>query len=245
MAKKLFTNLTSSDLEITLHIRAGDMPDKNAGTVSFTVEANDSEWMTYGDEVNIYLNGITLAASDGSIEKTFLTIERATELDDRLNRRNNIQITCQQGSYNFVGKNVLTLEPGCNEAGDPAQGNAGEKLFSNLTHHDLNITLYIREGDLPKNTAGTLTFALASDEAQLITYGDATNIYLNGIEIDSANGTIEKILITLERGNQLDTLLNTNNTIEISLREGSFNVYGKNPFDLQIKDPKFPKVVSL
>ncbi len=102
---------------------------------------------------------------------------------------------------------------------------AGVKKLINRTGNDLRVILTVREGESPSQTAGTVEVDLAAgrDEEtgvdmsrQIVTYGDETNIYLNGIEtqmIVKGAAVGERRLVVI-RGSGLDNALNTNDTIE-------------------------------
>src|SRR5262249_35415467 len=101
---------------------------------------------------------------------------------------------------------------------------AGMKKLINRTGHELRVSLVVRRGDHPTETAGTVDVILVAgpDEAsggesvQDVTYGNDVNIYLNGIEttliVDGS--AIGQRRMVVERGSELDTELNTNDTIE-------------------------------
>jgi hypothetical protein len=102
---------------------------------------------------------------------------------------------------------------------------AGVKKLINRTGNDLKVTLTVREGDTPSQTAGTVEVELAAgrDKAtgldtsrQVVAYGDDTNIYLNGIETQMIvkGSAVGERRIVVTRGSGLDNALNTNDTIE-------------------------------
>lgn len=82
----------------------------------------------------------------------------------------------------------------------------GHKLFINNSSSDLLVTLLVRQGDDPSNSAGTVVFRLNAGQQLNQSYGsDTDSIYLNGIAVQ-----------VVERGSSLDNLMNTNNTIGFS-----------------------------
>jgi hypothetical protein len=88
MAGKTFTNYPTKTFGVTLFIRQSENPANNAGQTRFDLSSGQREYVGYGDSVNIYLNGITLASvSDGAItgEQEFV-ITRGSSLDNRLGR---------------------------------------------------------------------------------------------------------------------------------------------------------------
>lgn len=110
--KKTLVNRTGNELKVTLIVRKGDLPDGNAGTVEVHLKAaaatgpsdtdGSRQEVTYGDEVDIYLNGLeTLLVKDGAgIGKREVVIERGSALDDELNKHDTIE-------FLFDGKQVL------------------------------------------------------------------------------------------------------------------------------------------
>lgn len=113
---------------------------------------------------------------------------------------------------------------------------AAHKKLINRTGHPLRVTLTVRKGDHPKDTAGTVDVELdpaatadAGDTAdadsgtdaadgseQDLTYGNDVDIYLNGIELgmEVDGSLVGQRQIVVERGSDLDRALNTNDTIE-------------------------------
>lgn len=107
---------------------------------------------------------------------------------------------------------------------------AGIKNFTNSTDKKLAITIYIRDGENPGNTAGTQQFSLDRFETKQITYGNARNIYLNGMNVVSMyDGQVtgeQKFII--QRGSPLDDLFNRNNHIWIKFIETLFDISSSN-----------------
>ncbi|MCD1257241.1 hypothetical protein B5M42_000130 [Paenibacillus athensensis] len=107
---------------------------------------------------------------------------------------------------------------------------AGRKTFHNQTNHNLSLTLYIREGENPSNSAGTQDMALSPYESKVVEYGNSRNIYLNGfVLVALLNGEImsrQEFVVT--RGSQLDDKLNRNSIIDIMFQDGFFNINGHN-----------------
>src|SRR5690348_10405587 len=99
--KKLI-NRTGCDLKVTLVVRQGDQPDKTAGTVDVELAAGpDKEsgkdgsvrHVTYGNNVDIYLNGIetTMIKSGSVLGERRVVIERGSEFDNALNTNDTIE----------------------------------------------------------------------------------------------------------------------------------------------------------
>jgi hypothetical protein len=103
---------------------------------------------------------------------------------------------------------------------------AGMKKLINATGKDLSVILIVRKGDHPSESAGEVEVELSaapeeeSDQddtsIQDVTYGNDSDIYLNGIDtkllVDGAE--ISQRRITILRGSGLDNALNMNDTIE-------------------------------
>ncbi len=99
---------------------------------------------------------------------------------------------------------------------------APHKTLINRTGYPLDVVLIVRKGDHPSLTAGTVNVQLPAgpdhedmkaDErsVQTVTYGNATNIYLNGLELslEAEGATQSRRRIVAERGMDLDNALNT------------------------------------
>lgn len=87
-SQKTFLNNTSRDINVTIVIRAGDDPSHTAGTQNLTVNANSQQQVTYGNDANIYLNGLSLTPvnPDGLFgELKFVVTKRGSPIDDALN----------------------------------------------------------------------------------------------------------------------------------------------------------------
>lgn len=96
---------------------------------------------------------------------------------------------------------------------------AAKKMFINSTTDRLQITLFIRLGAQPTNSAGTQVFLLAGNERKDISYGlDTNSLFLNGIELvwQKDGSTFSQGQKVVSRGNSLDSVLNTNSIITIS-----------------------------
>ena|ERR1700745_998075 len=90
--RKLFTNTTSFGLAVTLVIRKSEDPRNQAGTKDFFLAPQQSQWQDYGNHIDIYLNGIKLAAVfNGQMQgHQYIVITRGSKLDNDLNMRNGV-----------------------------------------------------------------------------------------------------------------------------------------------------------
>lgn len=107
MAAKTFNNQTQKEIRVTLFVRASDNPANNAGQQRFDLGRGQSQTVAYGDSVNIYLNGISLASvSDGSIvgEQVFV-ITRGSDLDNQLNMNSVVNISFPGGGFQIKCSN--------------------------------------------------------------------------------------------------------------------------------------------
>jgi hypothetical protein len=103
------------------------------------------------------------------------------------------------------------------------------KTLINRTGNELRVTLIVRKGDHPDETAGTVDVVLGAapkiteaaktadnKNEQDVTYGNDVDIYLNGLSIlmvKDGSG-IERRDVVLTRGSALDNELNMHDTIE-------------------------------
>jgi hypothetical protein len=92
--KKNLINRTGKDLKVTLVVRKGDHPDETDGTVNVELSGGSEKikLVEYGDEVNIYLNGLEIELnSDGKkVNQKRIISERGKGLDDDLNTNDTI-----------------------------------------------------------------------------------------------------------------------------------------------------------
>ncbi len=95
---------------------------------------------------------------------------------------------------------------------------AGQKTFVNNTGRDISVTLSIRAGDNPANTAGQQTIAVAANSSAQVTYGNDSNIYLNGLSVVAvgADGVFGEQDFVVTRGAPIDDLLNMNSVIVLN-----------------------------
>jgi|GEM_PF-4176433 len=96
----------------------------------------------------------------------------------------------------------------------------GAKTFINKSGAPLSILLNVRQGDTPGTSAGSQIVALAAGASVNYTYSPGSaNPYLDGvIATASANGAIVGLQETVTtRGSQVDSALNTNNTVTFAM----------------------------
>ncbi|WP_260858029.1 hypothetical protein [Bacillus sp. FJAT-22090] len=105
MAEKTFINNTEATLQITIFVREGELPFNQDGTVSFSLDPGQTLIVPYGNEMNIFLNGIiifTIFEGDLFSSVQFITMQ-SSELDDLLNTNDTITITKVQTDYVISG----------------------------------------------------------------------------------------------------------------------------------------------
>jgi|SRR5580698_1404428 hypothetical protein len=90
--RKLFTNRTPHKVAITLVIRKSADPRDTAGTKDFFLNSGQSEWQEYGNNSDVFLNGIKLASvfNGQMVGQQYIVIVRGSPLDNELNTRNGV-----------------------------------------------------------------------------------------------------------------------------------------------------------
>jgi hypothetical protein len=109
--RKLFTNKSGYFMKVELIIRRSENPADQAGSTSFDLPAQKSLWQTYGDNQNIYLNGIRLiAVANGAlIDEGFIVIQRSSDLDNKLNMRNGVDFDYTGSAFNLSTRQVQQI----------------------------------------------------------------------------------------------------------------------------------------
>lgn len=95
---------------------------------------------------------------------------------------------------------------------------SGTKTFINNTGYQLNVTINIRQGEDPANSAGSQQFQIAPNNSTSVTYGNASNIYLNGMTVIAITDDAvqsEAVFICV-RGGTVDNMMNMNSVISIN-----------------------------
>lgn len=109
MAEKTFVNNTLATLQVTIFVREGELPFNQDGTVSFTLNPRETLTVPYGNDENIFLNGIILfTISEGDLFSSVqLVTLQSSELDDLLNINETIFIEKVQTEYVLTFDNVF------------------------------------------------------------------------------------------------------------------------------------------
>lgn len=106
--RKLFTNQSGYQLAVTLVIRKSENPKDTAGTKEFALPAHNSQWQEYGDSVDIYLNGIKLAAflNGQLLGQQYIVITRGSPLDNELNMFNGVDFGFANNTFYISTREV-------------------------------------------------------------------------------------------------------------------------------------------
>lgn len=90
--RKLFTNQSPYGMSVTLIVRSQGDPRNTAGTVDFYLQPAQSQWHEYGNNDDIFLNGIKLVAvfNGEMLAQQYIVVTRSSPLDDALNMRNGV-----------------------------------------------------------------------------------------------------------------------------------------------------------
>ena len=103
---------------------------------------------------------------------------------------------------------------------------SGTKLFTNNTNTYVNVTLLIRQGTNIQLPSLEQTFSLNPHEAKNVPYGNATNIYLNGLVFQWKDVTTQSMstdrqeVIATGVAPTFDWVLNTHSKITITALPG-------------------------
>lgn len=117
----------------------------------------------------------------------------------------------------------------------------GRKRLINQTGKELSITLLVRQGEVPDPakqgksvevnlSAGTDPETGEDNSTQVVEYGNASDIYLNGLELvltDEGSELVKRVVV-VERGSELDNTLNMNYILEFVYDGNSVLVSGRN-----------------
>src|SRR4051812_14539949 len=106
--RKFFTNRSPYNLAVTLVIRKSDDPRNTAGTKEFTLGPGQGQWQEYGNNIDIYLNGIKLISmfNGQMIGQQYIVIMRGSPLDNELNMFNGVDFTFAGGSFQLSTRQV-------------------------------------------------------------------------------------------------------------------------------------------
>ena len=107
-SRKLLTNKTNYPLNVVLVIRAGGDARNQAGTVDIHLPAHHAQWVEYGDNHNIYLNGIRVfTAHDGErLGGEYIVVTRGSPLDNVLNIYNGVDFEDRGFTVTIAGRHV-------------------------------------------------------------------------------------------------------------------------------------------
>ena len=103
---------------------------------------------------------------------------------------------------------------------------SGQKTFINRTNQYVNVTLLIRQGDNIQKPSLEQTFSLNAGETKNVSYGDNSNIYLNGLVFQWKDVTTQSMstdrqeVIATGVMPTFDAVLNTHSVIAINALKG-------------------------
>ena len=109
--RKLFVNDTNVNLNVTLYVRRG--PDPASGDseeTHFKIGGRGGEsWQDYGNDSDIYLNGVTFVADEGTevTEEGEFVVVRGADYDNLLNTNDTLTFQSLEIS-GLVGSNTWT-----------------------------------------------------------------------------------------------------------------------------------------
>jgi hypothetical protein len=106
--RKLFTNQSPHSMSVTLVVRQSEDPRNQAGTKEFQLPARQSQWQEYGDNIDIYLNGIKLVAvfNGQLLGQQYIVITRGSPPDNDLNTRNGVDFGYANNTFNVMTRQV-------------------------------------------------------------------------------------------------------------------------------------------
>ncbi len=99
--RKLFTNQSPYGMNVTLVIRKSADPRDQAGTKDFFLSSRQSQWQEYGNNIDIYLNGIKLAAvfNGAMLAQQYIVVTRGSPLDNQLNMNNGVDFGFSNNTF--------------------------------------------------------------------------------------------------------------------------------------------------
>ncbi|GEM44666.1 hypothetical protein [Deinococcus cellulosilyticus] len=104
MGTKRFINNTGYNVSVTLAVPEGADPGPSVFTRNFQLSVAGDQVYTYSDDLNPFLNGISVAASDTEqgtiVGADFIGSQRGTTIDNDLNMNDTVLINLQ--SRNIV-----------------------------------------------------------------------------------------------------------------------------------------------
>ena len=103
---------------------------------------------------------------------------------------------------------------------------SGQKKFINNTNQYVNVTLLIRQGNDIQKPSLEQTFSLDAHETKSVSYGNSSNIYLNGLVFQWKDQTTQSMstdrqeVIATGVMPTFDAVLNTHSVITINSLPG-------------------------
>jgi hypothetical protein len=106
--RKLFTNRSPYLMYVTLVVRKSADPRDQAGTKDFELPSGGNSWQEYGNNIDIYLNGIKLSAvtNGAMLGNQYIVIIRGSPLDNQLNMFNAVDFNYQNNTFYVATRQV-------------------------------------------------------------------------------------------------------------------------------------------
>lgn len=107
MAQKTVNNRSAATLQIGFLVRQGADPANFDGVVYFTIRPGETRTVTYGNQQNVFLNGVVISTIfNGDIyTKTQIVTVRGSQLDNLLNTNSIIDILPISTDYVMFARN--------------------------------------------------------------------------------------------------------------------------------------------
>ena len=102
MGAKTFRNSSPYQMAVTLTVRQGDTPGKEAGIMTFALGPNQSQWVNYSGDDNPYLDAIAVMATTpnagGIVAAQDIVLTRGSQIDNEFNTNNQVNIAVNGAS---------------------------------------------------------------------------------------------------------------------------------------------------
>ena len=106
-----------------------------------------------------------------------------------------------------------------------------EKTFINTSSASIQVTVFVRQDDIPYLNSDTVTFELSPGETKTINYDDLNPSFFNGIAFSTINDNdlYSKVQYITALESELDNLLNANSLLTFTEVETDYVLTGSNP----------------
>ncbi|KPQ32322.1 MAG: hypothetical protein HLUCCA11_21805 [Phormidesmis priestleyi Ana] len=105
--KKEFENKSKYQIDVIMVVRKSAQPLHTAGTETFSLNPGEKKWVKYGNDTDIYLNGLTLKSLAGGtvVQDSRITVQRGNKYDNLLNTNTYFDIIYDGMSFHVSGSN--------------------------------------------------------------------------------------------------------------------------------------------